>query len=273
MTDARFLSMVTMFLITGDAKNMTRLMKIRLILKWAMGLLLLASWIIPVAGQQVHIVYLMTETAYLHQTADGRVLDFPEQYVMASLYATTVASIWSQDSMMYKRAGVFAQGFRHFVPGAWEFRDKRNGYRLRHLLFYGRNEFVESDLKASDDERCGDWVVDPFDQKAILGLPCIAARQRCPHGERNAYYTRSLNLVDGPVYIPQLPGLILEFRDKKFHYIAQGISANDTKITAPETVTLIPEGHRAGQETRVRVDGSKLSLNEWINLNNHYLID
>lgn len=236
------------------------------------SLLLCLSLSTTMAGQQVIVTYRGEEKPTAHHTSDGRILDFPEQIIMATLKATSKASIWSQDSMMFLREGVFADGFRLFAPGQWEYRNKMTGKSLIHRLYYGEFEFVETNLTASLYNKCGEWIIEPKVTKSILGILSTKATRQCLEGEQIAYFTRSIAIVDGPIYISTLPGLVLEFDDGKYNYTAQRITANESEVSGPKKVKLIREDLYPKTDTRVVVKKPIVKVNTWINLYKYYLI-
>lgn len=173
---------------------------------------------------------------------------------------------------MFAREGVFAEGFNLFVPGLWEYRNKITGKRLSHRLYYGYFEFDESGLEASDYDGCQEWVIEISGMKTILGISCTKATRQCDGMEQIAYFARSIAIVDGPIFIPEIPGLVLEFNDGKYVYTAQHITANENEILVPAEVRVIRKEKYSGADSRVVVNKQKMAINSWINLGAKYLI-
>lgn len=223
-------------------------------------------------GQQVIIVYSGEELTKPHYVSDGRIIDFPAQQNKATLRTSSSASLWVIDSMIFTRVGVFADGFRLYVPGQWEFRDKVKKERLTHKLYYGRSEFVATTLEDAVAAECGTWQVEPWQTREILGFPCTRAVRQCDGVEQVAYFTRSVPIVDGPEYIPELPGLVLEYSDGRFHYVAASITAVEEPITPPSLVKQISKDQYSTADSRLVIDRQNLHINSWIRLNPFYWV-
>lgn len=228
---------------------------------------------IKMTGQQVVVVYRVEEKASTDFTNDGRMLDFPEKIIMTTLRSTPKASYYTQDSLMFTREGVLSQGFRLFFPGLFEFRNKQSGFALTHKLFCGKFEFIQYSLEQSNDNKeCSNWTLDMIHTKKILGMQCIKATRTCGEVENYAFITRSVPIVDGPIYYSELPGLILELDDGKYHYLASSITANEEEILRPDNVVIIAKDKYSPSQTRLVLSSKNVSANNWINLRSMYQV-
>lgn len=227
-------------------------------------------------SQQIIVRYIAEQKITPAYMPDGSIFDSPAQIYQATLRATPSASVWSLDSLMFRRLGFYGEGFQLFVSGLWQFRDKTNGKILQHTLYYGKNEFAEFPLADSNNashEDCGKWEIDPQQSKKILGIECMKARRTCHDGEHLAYFTRSIPIVDGPAYIPSLPGLILSFEDDEYIYTAQRIDANENELVPPAVIHLIRKDRYSPADSRVVAGKKNLIPNVWIDLLSYYMIE
>lgn len=235
-------------------------------------LLFCVSPFVTCAGQQVIVVYRCEEKPAMHHIEDGRTLDFPAKITMNTLRTTMKNSTWIQDSLTFTNLGVFADGFQLYASGVWEYRNKVAELKYSHKLYYGANEFVEEPLIDHSYEGCSDWVVHPKETKSILGIACTRAVHQCNEREYVAYFAKSIPIMDGPSYLPSLPGLILEYDDARFHYLATDIDAKDGEILPPTTMKKITSGKYSQADSRVVINQQTLSASNWVKLGKYYLI-
>ena len=246
----------------------------------ANALVCLLLWLLlpfKATGQQVIIRYLGEDKSARGYAQDGRFMDFPEATYMATLKATSKASVWTYDSLLYKREGLLGEGYNAAIPGQWDYRNKIAGKLLSHRTNFGAHEYVETNIEKPPYNTytdCQEWRLESNPSKTILGMPCIKATRSCGTREHVVYFTRSIPIIDGPIYVSALPGLILEFNDGKFHWLAQHITANEEEVPAPLEVRLIDKDQYGPSDIRLVISKKRntLVINEWIDLTRHYLV-
>jgi GLPGLI family protein len=228
-------------------------------------------------GQQVIVHFLGVQHPRGFFGSEGEFIDPPEQHISATLRASASTSFWTNDSMMYKREGYFADGYQAYIPGRWDYRNKKTGKMLSHRLFFGEKEFIESpiaEIPYSVYTNCQEWTIHTTVTKTVLGMSCLKATRQCGNKEHVVYFTRSIPIIDGPIYVSALPGLILEFDDGMVHWLAQHITANEDEIPAPEEVRLVNKALYGPADSRLIISKkhNTLVVNEWIDLTRHYLV-
>lgn len=237
-----------------------------------LNLLFCVSLALNCTGQQVIVVYRCEEKPATHNIADGRTLDFPSKITMNTLTTSTKISTWVQDSVTFTNLGVFADGFQLFVAGAWEYRDKINEVKYSHKLFFGANEFVEEPLIDPGYSKCSGWVANAKNTKTILGFSCTQAVCKCDDQVRLAYYASAIPIIDGPYYFPSLPGLILEYDDSRFHYMATDINALEGAIKPPAPIKKISAGKYSQSDSRMVINQQTLAISNWVKLGRYYWV-
>src|SRR5690606_36810755 len=96
--------------------------------------------------QQVIVHFLRVQHPQGFIASEGEFIDPPEQHISPTLRASASTSFWTNYSMMYKREGYFADGYQAYIPGRWDYRNKKSGKMLSHRLFFGENEFIVSPI-------------------------------------------------------------------------------------------------------------------------------
>jgi GLPGLI family protein len=96
-----------------------------------------------------------------------------------------------------------------------------------------------------------DWTITE-EEKTINEYLCIKAVDSS-NKKRIAWFTKALPVKHGPRGINNLPGLILEFYDNKFSYIAKEIELNHTEVEDIEEPT---EGDLITQEELKKLAGN-----------------
>lgn len=79
------------------------------------------------------------------------------------------------------------------------------------------------------------------EKKSILGYNCYKAEVRFRGRDYVAWYTKEVNVNNGPYLFQNLPGLILELYDieKRYHFIAEGVDRKPLDIYLEDDKSII----------------------------------